>query len=142
MKQTYDQEIKGPTGLLRGQVGFSILAVIFVLVVLTAIGYSMANMMAAKQKSVPVTAGSNRAFSIAEGCINWAGKCLSELQDWDTAADRTNTILGGGDFDVAFSTPSDDGTYEYITATCTGRYGKGKRVISKQFKRELGSGCI
>jgi hypothetical protein len=142
MKQTFEQETKGPIGLLRGQGGFSILAVIFVLVVLTAIGYSMANMMASKQKSVPVTAGSNRAFSIAEGCINWAGKCLSELQDWDTATDRTNIILGGGKFDVDFSTRSTDATHEYITATCTGYHGNGKRVISMQFKRELGSGCL
>jgi hypothetical protein len=142
MRRAYELLMKSSTRLLWGQKGFSILAVIFVLVVLTAIGYSMANMMAAKQKSVPVTAHSNRAFSIAEGCINWAGKCLSELQDWDTAADRTNIILGGGKFDVDFSTRSTDATYEYITATCTGHFANGKRVISMQFKRELGSGCI
>ena len=142
MRQMYKLLIKNPIRLLRGQGGFSILAVIFVMVVLTAIGYSMANVMATKQKSVPVTADSSRAFSIAEGGVQWAGKYLSELADWSLAEDQTNIILGGGDFDVTFSTPSDDGTYEYITATCTGYYQNGKRVISRQFKREKSPECV
>jgi Tfp pilus assembly protein PilX len=65
--------------LLKGQGGFSVLVVIFVMLVLTVIGYSMTRMMATKQKSVPVTAQSSSAFYVAEGGINWSGKYLSDL---------------------------------------------------------------
>ncbi len=142
MRRVMNTLTKMPRELLRSQKGVSVVAVIFVMLVLSAIGYSMTNMMAAKQKSAPVTTESNRAFSIAEGGIYWAGKYLSELVDWDSPVERTDIILGGGKFDVAFSTRSEDATYEYITATCTGKYGNGKRVISMQFKREKGSGCM
>ncbi len=141
MKILNKKVMKITAKLLKDQSGISIVLVIFVMLVMSAIGYSMTSMMSAKQKSVPVTAESSRAFSIAEGGIQWAGKYLSELIDWDSTVDRTDIILGGGKFDVAFSSRSEDATYEYITATCTGKHGNGKRVISMQFKREKGLGC-
>jgi Tfp pilus assembly protein PilX len=60
MKQTYEQKTN--------------LVVIFVMLVLTVIGYSMTRMMATKQKLVPVTAQSSSAFYVAEGGINYAGR--------------------------------------------------------------------
>jgi len=76
MRQICEQPRKSPIRLLRGQGGFSILAIVFVMLVLSAIGYSMARMMATKQKTVPIVAQSSSAFVVAEGGINWAGKYL------------------------------------------------------------------
>jgi Tfp pilus assembly protein PilX len=146
MKQTCEQETKGPIGLLRGQGGFSILAIVFVMLVLSAIGYSMARMMATKQRSVPITAQSSSAFYVAEGGINWAGKYLSDLVSWSSVADETKT-LGNGNFTLSFSdycahgSCPEGGTNMCVTATSTGTHGDGTRVLASRFCREQGYGC-
>ena len=94
--------------LLRGQDGFSVMVVIFAMLVLTVIGYSMTRMMATKQKLVPVTAQSSSAFYVAEGGINYAGKYLSDLVSWSYASNQTKT-LGSGGFTVSFSDYCDYG---------------------------------
>jgi Tfp pilus assembly protein PilX len=134
------------TKLLRGQGGFSVLVVIFVMLVLSVIGYSLTNMMVAKQKSVPVTAQSSRAFYMAEGGLDWAGKYLSRLppDEWyclSTPADDATLNLGNGSFEVTFDQYSSDATYEYITVASTGYYGDGKRTVAMRFQRELPFGC-
>jgi Tfp pilus assembly protein PilX len=146
MRQTYELLIKTPIRLLRGQEGVSILAIMFVMVVLTAIGYSMARMMATKQMSVPVTAQSSSAFYVAEGGINYAGKYLSDLVSWGSLTDQTKS-LGNGSFTVSFSeycaygNCPELGTYMCVTATSTGTYQEGKRVLISRFCREQGYGC-
>ena len=147
MKQTFKQKTNGPMLLLRGQDGFSVLAVIFVMLVLAAIGYSMTQMMATKQKSVPITAQSSSAFYVAEGGINWAGKYLSDLISWSSLSDQSKN-LGNGSFTVAFSgycahgtCDPEAGTYMCVTATSTGTSGDGKRVLTSRFCREIGFGC-
>jgi hypothetical protein len=146
MRQTYEQETKGPIRLLRGQGGFSILAIVFVMLVLSAIGYSMARMMATKQKSVPIVANSSNAFVIGEGGINWAGKYLSDVVSWSSLSDQTKS-LGNGSFTVAFSdycahgSCPEGGTYMCVTATSTGTHGEGTRVLASRFCREPGYGC-
>ena len=146
MRQTYEQETKGPIRLLRGQGGFSILAIVFVMLVLSAIGYSMARMMATKQKSVPVVVHSSNAFVIGEGGINWAGKYLSDVVSWSSLSDQTKS-LGNGSFTVAFSdycahgSCPEGGTYMCVTATSTGTHGEGTRVLASRFCREQGYGC-
>ena len=149
MKQTYEQKTNGPIPLLRGQGGFSILAIVFVMLVLSAIGYSMARMMATKQKSVPVVAHSSNAFVAAEGGINWAGKYLSDIVSW--SSQRGNQIaksVGGGEFVVDFSecTADDhpncvDPAKECIKVASTGTYGDGERKLNSIFCREIGYGC-
>ena len=126
--------------LLRGQEGVSIVLVIFVMLVLSAIGYSLTNMMVAKQKSVPVITQSSNAFSAAEGGMNYAGKYLSDLVRWNMAAVPPKT-LGDGSFTISFSGYDYDGTKEWITVTSTGNYGDGKRVLSATFERDMGEGC-
>ena len=147
MKQTYDeQKTNGPIGLLRGQGGFSILAIVFVMLVLSVVGYSMARMMATKQKSVPVVAHSSSAFVIAEGGINWAGKYLSDVVSWSSLSDQSKN-LGNGNFTVAFSdycahgSCPEGGTNMCVTATSTGTSGDGRRVLASRFCREQGYGC-
>jgi Tfp pilus assembly protein PilX len=150
MKQTYEQEIISPIGLLRGQGGFSILAIVFVMLVLSVIGYSMARMMASKQKSVPVTVQSSTAFHVAEGGLNWAGKYISDLVSWSSLTDQTKS-LGDGSFTVDFDpngntycAPPDcpEGSTLYcITVKSTGTYGDGTRVLLSRFCREQGYGC-
>jgi Tfp pilus assembly protein PilX len=146
MKQTYEQKTKGPLRLLRGQGGFSIMAIVFVMLVLSAIGYSMARMMATKQKSVPVVAHSSSAFVVAEGGINWAGKYLSDVVSWSSLSDQSKN-LGNGSFTVAFSdycahgSCPEGGTNMCVTATSTGNYADGKRVLASRFCREQGFGC-
>ncbi len=132
--------------LLRGQDGFSVIVIIFVMLVLTVIGYSMTRMMATKQKSVPVTAHSSSAFYVAEGGINWAGKYISDLVSWSSLTDESKN-LGNGNFNVAFSdycaygNCPEGGTNMCVTATSTGTYGDGTRVLASRYCREEGYGC-
>jgi Tfp pilus assembly protein PilX len=146
MKQTCEQKTNGLIRLLRGQGGFSVMVIIFVMLVLTAIGYSMTRMMATKQKSVPVNAHSSSAFYVAEGGLNYAGKYLSDLVSWSYTSDQTKT-LGSGGFTVSFSDYCDygncpeGGTNMCVTATSTGTYGDGTRVLASRFCREEGYGC-
>ena len=133
--------------LLRGQGGFSVLVIIFVMMVLTVIGYSMTRMMATKQKSVPVTAQSSSAFYVAEGGINYAGKYLSDLVSWGSLSDESKS-LGSGGFTVSFSdycahgSCPEGGTNMCVTSTSTGTYGNGTRVLASRYCREQGYGCI
>jgi len=146
MKQICEQETSGPIRLLRGQGGFSILAIVFVMLVLSAIGYSMARMMATKQRTVPIVAHSSSAFVVAEGGINWAGKYLSDVVSWSSLSDQSKN-LGNGSFTVAFSdycahgSCPEGGTNMCVTATSTGNYSDGKRVLASRFCREQGYGC-
>ena len=132
--------------LLRGQGGFSVMVIIFVMLVLTVIGYSMTRMMATKQKSVPVNAQSSSAFYVAEGGINYAGKYLSDLVSWNSLSDQAKN-LGNGNFNVAFSdycahgSCPEGGTKMCVTATSTGTYGDGARVLASRFCRDQGYGC-
>ena len=132
--------------LVRSQGGFSVLGIIFVMLVLAVIGYSFTRMIATKQKSVPVTVQSNRSFSIAESGINWAGKYLSELVTWSYATDQTKN-LGNGSFDVAFSdfceygNCPEGGTKMCITVQSTGTFGDGERVLRTRYCRNQGFGC-
>ena len=146
MKQTYEQETNGIIRLLRGQGGFSVMVIIFAMLVLTVIGYSMTRMMATKQKLVPVTAYSSSAFFVAEGGINYAGKYLSDLVSWSSLSDESKN-LGNGNFNVAFSdycahgSCPEGGTNMCVTATSTGTYVDGTRVLASRFCREQGYGC-
>jgi hypothetical protein len=132
--------------LLRGQDGFSVIVIIFVMLVLTVIGYSMTRMMATKQKSVPVTAQSSSAFYVAEGGINWSGKYLSDLVSWSSLSDESKN-LGNGNFNVAFSdycaygNCPEGGTNMCVTATSTGASGDATRVLASRYCREQGYGC-
>ncbi len=132
--------------LLRGQEGVSVLVVIFVMLVLTVIGYSMTRMMATKQKSVPITAQSSSAFYVAEGGINYTGKYLSDLVSWSSLSDESKN-LGNGNFNVAFSdycaygNCPEGGTNMCVTATSTGTFGDGTRVLASRYCREQGYGC-
>ncbi len=147
MKQTCEQKTNGLIRLLRGESGFSVLVIIFVMLVLTVIGYSMTRMMATKQKSVPVTAQSSSAFYVAEGGINWGGKYLSDLVSWSSLSDESKN-LGNGNFNVAFSdycahgSCPEGGTNMCVTATSTGTSGDAKRVLASRYCREQGYGCM
>jgi len=147
MKQTCEQKTNWVIRLLRGESGFSALVVIFVMLVFTVIGYSMTRMMATKQKTVPVTAHSSSAFYVAEGGINYAGKYLSDLVSWSSLSDESKN-LGNGNFNVAFSdycaygSCPEGGTNMCVTATSTGTFGDGARVLASRFCREQGYGCM
>jgi len=146
MKQAYEQRTNGPIRLLRGQGGFSILAIVFVMLVLSVIGYSMARMMATKQRTVPIVAHSSSAFVVAEGGINWAGKYLSDVVSWSSLSGETKS-LGNGSFTLSFSdycahgSCPEGGTKMCVTATSTGTYGDGARVLASRFCRDQGYGC-
>jgi len=146
MRKVMNKLARMPAELVRSQKGFSILAIVFVMLVLSAIGYSMARMMATKQKSVPVTAQSSSAFYVAEGGINYAGKYLSDVVLWSSLTEQTKS-LGNGSFTVSFSdycTHGDcpeGGTNMCVTVTSAGTYGEGKRVLIARYCREQGFGC-
>jgi hypothetical protein len=133
VKKLFERGLKVPIRLFKNQTGISILAVIFVIVVLTAIGYTFSAMMASKQKSVPVTLEGSKAFYIAEGGVHFAGEYLEGLADWSTAANQTRN-LGGGSFTVVFSGYS-YGIPETITATSTGTNGSATRELQATFQR-------
>ena len=149
MRKVKNKSKRTLADLLRGQDGFSVMVIIFVMLVLTAIGYSMTRMMATKQKSVPVTAHSSSAFYVAEGGINYAGKYLSDSDHmfWISLPDQTKS-LGNGSFTVTFSDYctygdcSEGGTKMCVTATSTGTYGDGTRVLATRFCRDEGYGCM
>jgi Tfp pilus assembly protein PilX len=132
--------------LLRSQGGFSVLVVIFAMLVLTAIGYSMTRMIATRAKSIPITAHSSSAFYVAEGGINYAGKYLSDLVSWSSLSDESKN-LGSGGFTVTFSdycahgSCPEGGTNMCVTATSTGTFGDGARVLASRYCREQGYGC-
>ena len=146
MKQTNEQRTNGLIRLLRGEGGFSVMVIIFVMLILTIIGYSMTRMMATKQKSVPVTAQSSSAFYVAEGGLNWTGKYLSDLVSWSSLSDQGKN-LGDGSFNVAFSdycahgSCPEGGTNMCVTATSTGTSGDATRVLATRYCREEGYGC-
>lgn len=146
MRKTFELLIRNPIRLLRGESGFSVMVVIFVMLVFTVIGYSMTRMMATKQKSVPVTAQSSSAFYVAEGGINYAGKYLSDLVSWSSLSDESKN-LGNGNFNVAFSdycaygSCPEGGTNMCVTATSTGTSGDATRVLASRYCREQGYGC-
>jgi Tfp pilus assembly protein PilX len=146
MRRTFELLIRNPIRLLRGESGFSVIVIIFVMLVLTVIGYSMTRMMATKQKSVPVTAHSSSAFYVAEGGINWGGKYLSDLVSWSSLSDESKN-LGNGNFNVAFSdycaygNCPEGGTNMCVTATSTGTSGQATRVLASRYCREQGYGC-
>ena len=146
MKKVKNKLTRMSAELVRSQKGFSILAIVFVMLVLSAIGYSMARMMATKQRTVPIVAHSSSAFVVAEGGINWAGKYLSDVVSWSSLSDQSKN-LGNGSFTVAFSdycahgSCPEGGTNMCVTATSTGNYGDGKRVLASRFCREQGYGC-
>ena len=131
--------------LLKSQKGFSVLVVVFVMLVLSAIGYSMVSMMASKQKSVPITAQSSSAFYMAEAGINWAGKYLSDLRCWDSI--QSEKSLGSGSFTIAlesgsycYGSCSEGSTYMCVDIISTGTYGDATRVLRSRFCREQGAG--
>jgi Tfp pilus assembly protein PilX len=146
MKKVINKLTRIPHELLRSQNGFSILAIVFVMLVLSVIGYSMARMMATKQKSVPVVAHSSGAFVAAEGGVNYGGKYLSDLVSWSSLEAQTKT-LGNGSFTLSFSdycaygSCPEGGTNMCVTVTSTGTYGNGTRVLASRFCREEGYGC-
>jgi hypothetical protein len=119
-----------------GQRGVSLLAVIFVILVLSAVGYTFTAIMAAKQRAVPPTLDAGRAFYIAEGGTQFAGIYLKNLASWAAASNQTRS-LGGGSFTVTFSSYSSGGGVESITCTSTGTYGAGQRVLLVTFQRYL-----
>jgi Tfp pilus assembly protein PilX len=147
MRKVMDKLARTSADLVRSQKGFSVMVIIFVMLVLTAIGYSMTRMMATKQKSVPVVAHSSSAFVAAEGGINYGGKYLSDLVSWSSLEDHTKT-LGNGSFTLSFSdycahgSCLEGGTNMCVTVTSTGVYGNGTRVLASRFCREQGYGCI
>ena len=128
-----------PAKLLRSQKGVSILAIIFVIVVLTAIGYTFSAMMVAKQKSVPLTVHGGKAFYIAEGGIDFAARYLSGLGSggWSGPPPNQSRNLGGGSFTVVFSNYASAGGVDSIDATATGTYGTATRVLVTTFSRRL-----
>ncbi len=119
--------------LVRNQHGASILAVIFVMLVLTSIGYTFSLMMAAKQESVSSTLDAGMSFYMAEAGTSYAGKYLANLADWNTASTQAKN-LGGGSFSVAFSDYA-AGPPNTIIATSTGTYNTGTRVLKATFQR-------
>jgi Tfp pilus assembly protein PilX len=134
MKKLCEQLQRIPAGLMRNQRGVSVLIIVFVILVLTAIGYTFAAMMAAKQKSAVATIEASKAFHITEAGIQYGSNYLKDLADWSTATDQTDISLGGGSFTVAFSGYT-AGPPETITATSTGTYGAGTRVGKATFKK-------
>jgi Tfp pilus assembly protein PilX len=116
--------------MLENEKGVSLLAVVFVILVLTAIGYTFTAMMAAKQKSVPATIEGGKAFFIAEAGLEYGATYLKNLANWSTATSQTKN-LGGGSFTVTFAAPVGN----TIQATSTGTYGAGTRQLKATFTR-------
>ena len=111
------------------------LAIIFVILVLTAIGYTFSAMMASKQRSVPATLEAGKAFHIAEGGLHHAGKYLSTLLTFASATPY-NQNMGGGQFNITFTPIAVfPASPERITVTSTGTYGSGQRIVVATFER-------
>jgi hypothetical protein len=83
---------------------------------------------------------------VAEGGLNYAGKYLSDLVSWSSLSDESKS-LGSGGFTVSFSdycahgSCPEGGTNMCITATSTGTYRDGTRVLASRYCREFGEGC-
>lgn len=118
---------------IKNERGFSIVAIIFTMLVLTSLGYTLSALMVAKQKSVSPTLDGGKSFYITEGGINYAGKYLDGLADWSTASSQTKN-LGSGSFTVTFSDYT-SGSPESIIAMSTGTFGAGTRVLKASFER-------
>ncbi len=118
---------------LKNERGLSIIAVVFTMLLLTSLGYTLSALMIGKQKSVAPTLEGGKSFFITEGGINYAGKYLNDLADWTTASNQTKS-LGSGSFTVTFSDYT-SGSPESIIATSTGTFGTGTRVLKASFER-------
>jgi hypothetical protein len=118
----------------KNERGSAVLTVIFVLLILTGIGYTLSDMMTAKVTSLPETLDSSKAFYLSEAGIQYADKYLNDLFDWGTAVNDTKN-LGEGSFSVTFSdyTP---GTPESINVTSVGTAGMAQRVLKGTFERD------
>ncbi len=119
--------------LIRNERGLSIVAVVFTMLVLTSLGYTLSALMVSKQRSVSPTLDGGKSFYITEGGINYAGKYLDGLADWSTASGQTKN-LGSGSFTVTFSDYT-SGSPETIIAASTGTFGAGTRVLKASFER-------
>ena len=118
---------------IKNERGLSIIAVVFTMLVLTSLGYTLSALMVGKQRSVPPTLDGGKSFYITEGGINYAGKYLDGLADWSAASSQTKN-LGSGSFTITFSDYT-SGSPESIIAMSTGTYGMGARVIKATFER-------
>ena len=113
-------------------------------------------MMAAKQRSIPVTAQSSRAFYLAQGGLDWAGKHLDGLSpdqwsgldqgdcaNYEGFTPAITKSVGNGSFNLIFCdyNCSTDPSNQEITVISIGEHGKGKRTVATKLHRELWFGC-
>jgi hypothetical protein len=119
--------------ILRNEDGLSVITVVSVILVLSGLGYTLTDMMAAKLNSVYTSLDAARAFYLAESGIQYAGKYLKRVDDWSTVA-NVNKNMGGGSFGVTFSNYA-SGSPESIQAASIGSYGIGQREIKVTFER-------
>jgi hypothetical protein len=117
-----------------GEKGVSVIVLIVTILLLGNIGYIMSSLMVSSQESIPRTFASNRAFYLAQGGINYTGKYLMGVSDWNTLSGSFSRNLGTGNFTVAFSgTTATD-----VTATITGNDGSAHRQIIASFHKTGG----
>ena len=119
--------------MARNQRGLSLVAVVFVIVILAGFSYTLTDMMASKQDSVVNILHSSKTFHIVDAGIQYADKYLQDLADWTTAADDVINF-GGGSFTLTFS-GYDGGPPERIDVDSTGSFGTAARTIVKTFER-------
>lgn len=133
MMGSYKSNDSCKSSFIKNERGFSIVAIVFTMLVLTSLGYTLSALMVAKQKSIVPTLEGGKAFYITEAGINYAGKYLNDLADWSTASNQTKS-LGSGSLTVTFSDYT-SGSPETIIAISTGTYGTGTRVLKASFER-------
>lgn len=122
--------------------GFSVIALLVVILLLGSVGYIVSSLMTRSQESTLRTLDSIQAFYAAQGGMEYVGKYLevSGGSDWTTAPVPHNQpiALGNGNFTVTFA-PVDADT---LNATITGRTGSAQRRVIAGFHKTGGGGAI
>lgn len=105
------------------------IALIAILFLLPSLSYTFAYLIGAKHLAFPRAYHSNKAFSIAEGGVQYTAKYLRGYSDWSSVSNIGAKPLGDGSFTVTFQ----GGAANSISASITGSFGDAERVLSVSF---------
>ena len=82
----------------------SLIALVVTISLLGVVGFIMSSLMISQQETSPRFLDSTRAFHLAQGGVNFAGKYLQGQSDWSSVPGPLNRSLGSGNFRIDWGT--------------------------------------
>jgi len=110
--------------------GFSLMTVIFVMVIFAMAGVAVISLISGSASMVGNEYGSQKAFSIAQGGLEYIGMQLDGDSDWSDNNTETK-ILGGETFTITYIAQTTDTATVQSTSTVNGV----TRTLQEDFSR-------